>query len=385
MKRFVCLLVAWFAVAAAPGCDWLGSLISDCPPLTGNIVYSGDGGGGAGGDDGYGGAPDDGFGGSDVGVGDSSSDVGVGAGPGSSADVGAGAGPGSSADVGAGAGSARSAPVPHRMRRPPHHGHWKWIPREDIGVAVEAICTPNLSPFTTTRLRQVAAANGIGVGQTGITQSRTIGLAFETWVLTTLGVVPNPPGPGRNTTLFPSPQRAGANKTKGGLPASVIPEYVTVPVPLRLGTRVLRHPLSSLFEVKAVTGVITLGTSQWQILGLIDVTSQSPAGTPDLPSAPRPELVFTTTGNTAISPAVACEATPFGVAIWQQHGVRGPHHAGRPEPGSLHRRTHLAEPERLRRRPFPWRSGRPRRAQQVDAPTTQLTPIPGDPDPPEVD
>jgi hypothetical protein len=35
---------------------------------------------------------------------------------------------------------------------------------------------PALMPLTTTQLRAIAAANNIGAGQTGITQSRTIGL-----------------------------------------------------------------------------------------------------------------------------------------------------------------------------------------------------------------
>ena len=47
------------------------------------------------------------------------------------------------------------------------------------------------------------------MGQTGITQSRTIGLAFENWVLTTMGQVPRYKSP-----LLLSPLRQ-AQKTGG--------------------------------------------------------------------------------------------------------------------------------------------------------------------------
>jgi hypothetical protein len=143
---------------------------------------------------------------------------GVGAYPGS--DVGAGAGPGSG-NVGVGAGAG------------PGSG--------DVGA-------PKLVPLTTMRLRAIAAAQNVGTGQTGITLSRTIGITFENWVLTMNKQIP------RNTRSFLSPQRQ--NNT-GGLPASVIPEYVSslslfssgYPSPMVL-------PQSELWEVKAVTGTV---------------------------------------------------------------------------------------------------------------------------------
>jgi hypothetical protein len=165
---------------------------------------------------------------------------------------------------------------------------------------------PVLMPLTTMQLRAIAAANNIGVGQSGVTLSRTIGIAFETWVLATMGQLPRYKSP-----LLMSPLRAAQNN---GLPGSVLPEFV--------GNLNDWFPAqgwsftnSMYFEVKAVTGVITLSARQWQALGLIDVASQSPA---DAGAHPPHALVFTTTGNTNLGLDVLQRATTLGVAIWQQ-------------------------------------------------------------------
>jgi hypothetical protein len=75
--------------------------------------------------------------------------------------------------------------------------------------------------------------------------------------------------------------------------------------------------LSTFFEVKAVNGALTLGTSKSQILGLLDVTRRSPAGM-SAQKYPSPALIFTTTSNTTISPAVPAQATAWNVGLWQQ-------------------------------------------------------------------
>ena len=93
-------------------------------------------------------------------------------------------------------------------------------------LLVPASLLPDWQPLTTTKLRWIAAQTNIGGSnsQTGIQQSRTIGLAFENWVLTSIGLYPAPPGLGRNYKSFFSPVRKKANNN--GLPASVIPEFV---------------------------------------------------------------------------------------------------------------------------------------------------------------
>lgn len=387
MRRFACLLLVWLLAVAVsmPGCDWLNP--SDCPPMTGTAVYSGDGVGG-----GAGGATDDGFGGSDVGVGAGGSDVGVGAGPGagvgagagSSADVGAGAGPGSSADVGAGAG-----PGVRTVPRHPRRAHWRWHwhttdPKDGpIGTAIEAICVPKLSLFTTTRLRQVAAANGIGAGLTGIAQSRQIGLWFETWALTTINVLPDPPQAGPNTMPFFSQARQTANAKSGGLPKSVIPEFVAnLYLSPEASFGAVTFPMSQFWEVKAVTGNMTFSTRQYQIAGLVDVASQSPAGVSTVPMHPPAQLIFITTGNTTIGNDVIARATALGVAIWQGtvwEDLNTP--PSNPMlylngPGCLNPSVYLpATPAVAASWP----------PSTLTSPGTQLTVIDGDPDPPEVD
>jgi hypothetical protein len=171
---------------------------------------------------------------------------------------------------------------------------------------------PDLRPLTTTMLRTIAAANGIGAGETGITQSRTIGLAFENWVLTSMGQIP------RNTTSFMSPERKAQNAGNGGLPASVIPEFVGGLGLWWSDYGLVGFPESMFFEVKAVTGVMTQSTNRYQLVGLIDVAAMSPAGSSTMPSHPPPAVVFTTTANTGVGADVLAYATQRGVAIWQE-------------------------------------------------------------------
>lgn len=175
-------------------------------------------------------------------------------------------------------------------------------------------CSQSWVPLTTTKLRSIAIANNINgcANQTGITQSRTIGVAFETWALKTMGQLP------RWTQTIASPRRKAKNNN--GLPASVIPEYVdsqvtfTFQSPLNLTWTYF--PNSMFYEVKAVTGNLTLGTSQWQIQGLLDVATIFPT-VPAGKHAP-PVVIFTTTSNTIVSQGVLDEANNLGVGVWQQ-------------------------------------------------------------------
>ena len=310
VRRLIYLLLV--SLLAFAGCQ-LWALAADEEPGPCAAGVGGADGAGGGGGGGAGGAY--GAGGSDVGPGLGGSGVGVAS---SSADV-SGAGPSS----GAGGGfSAR--PVPHRARRLRRHR------RGGLGTAREADCplvpSMNLPPppptpmwvgLDTQTLRQIAIQNNIRgcASQTGITQSRTIGVAFETWVLKTMGQLP------RWTTPIYSPLRALQNKNKpGGLPKSVIPEFVSSQVTFSLQSPLSLtrdyFPNSMFYEVKAVTGVLTPGTSQWQILGLLNVASIFPT-VPAGPHAP-PLVMFTTTSNTTISQPVVTTATGSGVAVWQQ-------------------------------------------------------------------
>ncbi len=327
LRRTRLLLLVLFAVLV-PACWSLAADEEPDPCATGyggDDGFGGEGGGGFGGGDfgtGVGGSDvGTGIGGSDVGTGPSSSDVGVGAGAGpSSSDVSVGAGGGFGArpvprrQVGAGGARARS--MLRRLMRRPHR-------RDGIGTAQEALCpglppmwaakVPPLVPLTTARLRQIAAAQGIGAGLTGIQLNRAYGLAFENWVLTMMNQLP------RWTKPIPSPARQQKNMANGGLPGSVIPEQVTTVALVNFVTsQASVYPVSGFWEVKAVTGTITLSTSRWQILGLIDVAAISSAAIATDPHAPPPEVVFTITGSTTIGADVVATATQRGVAIWVQ-------------------------------------------------------------------
>jgi hypothetical protein len=242
---------------------------------------------------------------------------------------------------------------------------------------------PNWQPLPTTILRQIAIQNKIDGcdKQTGVTQSRTIGLAFERWVLTTYGVIPKPPGPGRNTMSFMSMERMTAN---AGLPASVIPEFV--------GDQT-QFPQSVRYEVKAVTGALTPGTSNWQILGLLDVANTR--NTVDAGTHPAPAVFFITTGNTTVSTSVLtkAQATGWSVAIWQQKVL---YDANMYDANSVTNNPNLSlgdatcltpnlctqpAPFPVPTAPAPWP------VSPLTSPTTPPSAliVPGDPDPAEVD
>jgi hypothetical protein len=237
---------------------------------------------------------------------------------------------------------------------------------------------PNWQPLTTSILRQIAGQNNIGAGLTGVQQSQKIGLAFEAWVLTTIGVIPAPPG--KNKTSFMSMERQ--NNT-GGLPASVIPEFVGDQTYMVAGMSAT-FDKSVFYEVKAVTGALTPGTSNWQIVGLLDVArSVQP-----VPAGQHPAVFFITTGNTTVSSGVLTQATMpmWNVAVWQQQVLYDANGGSNPNltlgppacltPGLCASAAPVA---------VPTNPGPP--VSPLTSPTTPPSTllVPGDPDAPEVD
>jgi hypothetical protein len=190
------------------------------------------------------------------------------------------------------------------------------------GASTMGVCqgTPQCSPpqpnwvgLDTGTLRNICVNNNVNgsQSQSGITFNRTCGVAFETWVLKTMGSLP------RWKELIYSKARENANQGKGGLPASVIPEQV---LPQGSFMSWVEFPLSLFVEVKAVNGTLTLGTSQYQILGLLDGVNTWPP-VPDAGTHAPPAVFFITTSNTTISQTpqqVVPQATTWGVAVWQQ-------------------------------------------------------------------
>jgi hypothetical protein len=266
-------------IAGQP-CGWLNLSACDSESTT-----SGAGGNMCAGFGGYGG--EGGAGGDDEGAGgDGSSGSGLGGNFGVSVGVGGGSfGDAVGASVGAGAGDGRSSgDEGHVARGPRHRGH-----RGGLGTAQQAGCGiswnfPSLPPpiplpasavtLSTTRLRFICTAQNIGNGATGIQFNNACGLQFEAWVLWTLQQQPN-------KTPIPSMERQLANSKIGGKPAAVIPDYLIGLNVIDRDTGVtLTYSKSTFGEVKAVTGNLTLGYSQWQILGLIDVARLSPPRRP---------------------------------------------------------------------------------------------------------
>jgi hypothetical protein len=254
------------------------------------------------------------------------------------------------------------------------------LPGSDVGMCVGTLqpcpkAQPNLMPLTTDKLRAIATAQNIGVGLTGVGFNRAVGLVFENWVLTTMGQ--NNP---RNTMLFPSPERQA--KT-GGLPGSVIPEFVG-----KLNDWFPAQGWSSLpqgmfFEVKAVTGALTQKTSNWQILGLVDVASFYPAKMFNQKQQPPPALVFTTTGNTNIGLDVLQVATSVGVAVWQQIVMYDANTNPNNPDLSIDQALPANQDVYNGAVPLPMHPVWPH--SPLTSPTSPPMPVPGDPDPPEVD
>jgi hypothetical protein len=140
------------------------------------------------------------------------------------------------------------------------------------------------------------------------------------------------------------------------------------------------------FEVKAVKGVLSLNTSSWQILGLIDVISQSFAV--DAGTHPPPVLVFTTTGNTSLDLNMLQRATSLNVAVWQQIVMYDANSdANNPD---LYIDQLLPANQDVYGTgpgaavPIPMHFPIPSPHSPLTSPQTPVMPVPGDPDPPEV-
>jgi hypothetical protein len=234
---------------------------------------------------------------------------------------------------------------------------------------------PNWQPLDTGTLRNICtnSVNG-AASQSGIALNRTCGLAFERWVLTTMGQGD------RWTKPIPSPERKAANNN--GLPASVIPEFVG---PLSqwwvMPAGATDFAESTFFEVKAVNGTLTPNSNQSQILALLNVAQISQAGV-SVQLVPSPALVFTTTSNTTLSSAVGAQATARNVGVWQQIVEYDANGGSNPNlrimvPQMPFNPAPYSTPVKLRNGFDPWAHS------PLTSPTAPLSTfqVPGDPDP----
>jgi RHS repeat-associated protein len=180
-------------------------------------------------------------------------------------------------------------------------------------------------PLDTALLRQIAKAQGIGAGQTGIVLNRTIGRAFQDAALATFGLATvGAPYP-ENTDRFVSNARSNARGQAAGT-SYVVPDAVGDVEYRTLEGRVLGNFADSAFiEVKAVNaplpwygfgwlGGLDMSYSKYQMTGLVDVTRNSLAAKSSVGPA---WLIFLTTTDTGINKDVLSAATLGNVAVWQ--------------------------------------------------------------------
>lgn len=168
------------------------------------------------------------------------------------------------------------------------------------------------TPLTTRRLCELAAARGIGAGQTGVLRNRSIGRSFQDAALAAIGET-------ENHRPFLSDERRLRTSLLAQPRRSVVPDVVRTILDATIGQRPLPPlPDSSFVEVKAVRGTLHLSSSNWQIAGLIDALSRSPAGES---TYARPVLVFVTTSDTIISASVIAFAQKRDVLLWQKIAV----------------------------------------------------------------
>ncbi|CAM3974243.1 RHS repeat-associated core domain-containing protein [Flavobacterium cucumis] len=153
----------------------------------------------------------------------------------------------------------------------------------------------DINPFSTDDLFALAAKNGV-------TDKMEAGNAFERAALDYLNL-------NSNNKLFGSKERAART---GGKYKNVIPDAVS-DIDVYTLFEKFSHKDSHFHEIKAVTGWLNLetGSSEYQVLGLIDAVATSTEGG----GAGRSILTLYTTSNTRISPDVISYAASKRVTL----------------------------------------------------------------------
>ena len=161
--------------------------------------------------------------------------------------------------------------------------------------------------LTTDRLREMARENSFG--GTGINFNRAVGKAFEGVGLASQGVA-------ENGGHFPSAERS---RFTAGRHTYTIPDGVRAVTETRfgfLGNTTTTYPNSSLFEIKAVTGMLRLSSSSYQIRGEMDAVRNSAAG-----RMGRGTMTFVTTANTIIGPDILQYARANRINLYQVFAI----------------------------------------------------------------
>jgi hypothetical protein len=168
-----------------------------------------------------------------------------------------------------------------------------------------------LQPLTTMGLRDMARQSGFT--STGITFNREVGKAFEHIAVISQGLEPD-----INKRFF-SNERSAITLGKH---TYVVPDGVrditeTTFSFSPLGTITTRYPEGSFFEVKAVSGLIRLSYSGYQIQGELDAVRNTSGG-----KLGRASLTFITTANTLISSDIINYANRNNIQLWQAMALR---------------------------------------------------------------
>jgi len=167
---------------------------------------------------------------------------------------------------------------------------------------------PQIPLLSTTELRRRL---GNPKALKGIRYNRAVGIAFQEAVLANL---PGYRSARPNTRPFPSNER----KLNVGIP-SVIPDGVLGAVQ---GTNqvwapiVSTHPDSTFIEVKAVNAILNPGYGRWQLGGMIDALSKSPAASDTGPGRAFPSLHLIITLDAALTSELVDYATQRQVLVW---------------------------------------------------------------------
>ena len=185
-----------------------------------------------------------------------------------------------------------------------------------VFVAVTVCVIPDAraqAPMTTGDLRRIV---GNPTGLVGIQYNREVGLRFQKDVLAHLaGLKFAYP----NTKPFPSDVRKASTFSKH---LSVIPDGVagasigaTGAMPMVTTT----YPESTFIEVKAVKGSISLAYGSYQIAGMLDVLSRSPAASSVGDNRAYPNLYFVTTADAIIASDVVQRGVKWKILVWHSN------------------------------------------------------------------
>lgn len=170
-----------------------------------------------------------------------------------------------------------------------------------------------ITPFTTQRLREVMGLTN----KTDIVSNRRAGRRFQNLGLIAAPmtkIIPNPSDvvnlSRENWKRYSSPERAGLT---GGKRNFVVPDGVGYAQVYDTRKGKLQYLEGIFYEVKAVSGVLELNSSEYQIQGLLNATQETALRK----FGSAPQIYFITTADTRIGESIKEYAVGKGIIIYQ--------------------------------------------------------------------